>query len=80
MYEVHPANDGAGNIGGNPVGHLWAPRWKVNEDLGLTMDDDCFVVLYRTEAGRWRPGTHIPPEAVQLLMQITHYRLDDRQQ
>lgn len=41
----------------------WRPRWLVEmgdgDQLGVAVDDGCFVVLY-PHAGEWRPGTHIP--------------------
>lgn len=44
----------------------WEPKWKVDVgdggELGLAIDDGCFVVLY-PHADGWRPGTHIPKEA-----------------
>lgn len=49
----------------------WQPRWQVNVGhdcyIGITVDDGCFVVLYPTESGQWRPGAWIPPAAAKLL-------------
>ena len=63
-----------------PVQQLWEPTLFVNDELGVAIDDGCGVVLYKTEAGQWRPGTHIPPQAIALLSELTRYRADCRPQ
>ncbi len=49
----------------------WQPRWRVDVghgcEVGITTDDGCFVVLYPTEVGQWRPGKHIPIAAARLI-------------
>lgn len=50
----------------------WKPQWEVkdgDDKVGITVDDGCFVVLFPTEDGRWRPGTHIPKPVAE---SITH--------
>lgn len=51
--------------------NLWNPEWKVDlgdgSELGVAIDDSCYVVLYPTEDGRWRPGNHIPPAIARLI-------------
>jgi hypothetical protein len=51
----------------------WEPRWRVDVgsgcEVGLTVDDHCYVVLlphYSTESSEpagWRPGKWIPRAA-----------------
>ena len=54
-----------------PALDLWQPRWTVDVghgcEVGVTTDDGCFLVLYPTKAGRWRPGAHIPTAAARLM-------------
>lgn len=48
----------------------WQPTWLVEVDgqnLGVGIDDHCFVVLYPQEGGGWRPGTHIPEAIARFL-------------
>ena len=51
----------------------WHPQWIINighnNDLGLTIDDGCLVVLYPCEAG-WKPGTHIPKAAIDKIVEL----------
>ena len=48
----------------------WQPRWKVTDsrgdDVGITVDDHCFVVLVQNE-GRWKPSAWIPAGAAKLI-------------
>ena len=50
--------------------------------LGVTLDDHCFVVLYPQENGRWKPGTHIPEPIARFLSSVVvpdwanHYKGD----
>ncbi len=52
----------------------WQPRWRVDVghgcEVGVTVDDGCFVVLYPDEMGQWRPGTHIPVAAACLMKMV----------
>lgn len=47
------------------------PEWKVDVgsdcELGIAIDDGCFLVLYPNETGQWLPGKHIPPEVAKKL-------------
>lgn len=49
----------------------WHPQWTVDVgqgcEVGITIDDGCFVVLCANEVGQWRPATHIPAAAARLL-------------
>jgi len=49
----------------------WQPRWRVDVghgcEVGITIDDGCFVVLYQNESEQWRPGSHIPLAAARLI-------------
>lgn len=42
------------------------PKWTVDVgsgcEVGLTIDDGCFVVLY-PQGGGWKPGSYIPKAA-----------------
>ena len=52
----------------------WQPEWRVDVghgcEVGVATDDGCFVVLYPTENGEWRPGKHIPPAAARLIGEL----------
>jgi len=53
----------------------WKPRWVVDvghgTQLGLTIDDGCFVVLYPKSGGEtWKPGTHIPRAVAERISQL----------
>jgi len=45
-------------------GTRWHPKWIVTAqagyDLGLIVDDHCFVALVPDQNGQWRPAYHIP--------------------
>jgi len=66
-----PPGESYGSDTRNPAKDLWQPDWEIdvapNSKLGIVMDDGCFVVLYPTEAGQWRPGTHIPAEVARFI-------------
>ena len=42
----------------------YKPEWKVDVgsgcELGISIDDGCFLVLYPKENDTWKPGKHIP--------------------
>ena len=46
---------------------VWTPKWLVDCgkgcEVGITIDDHCFVVLAKNWADQWMPTTHIPWEA-----------------
>jgi hypothetical protein len=50
------------------------PQWVVECgrgcEVGIIVDDRCFVVLAKTRTGGWAPTTHIPNEAVFKLAQL----------
>lgn len=52
---------------------IWEPRWIVDigqgSECGLTIDDGCFVVLYRHQ-GNWRPGNHIPKQVAAKIAEL----------
>ncbi|MBA7678139.1 hypothetical protein ES703_86410 [subsurface metagenome] len=68
VKESHP------NDRGCPVKDVWQPEQIVDVGhgckLGVTTDDGCFVVLYPTEFGQWRLGTHIPGPVAKILGQL----------
>ena len=47
----------------------WIPEWLVDVgkscEVGIAIDDSCFVVLVKSWAGQWLPATHIPPRAAE---------------
>ena len=49
----------------------YVPEWKVDVgsgcELGIAIDDGCFLVLYPKETGQWLPGKHIPPAVARKL-------------
>lgn len=64
VYEIDPGIENRPN---------WKPKWVVkdgDDKLGITIDDGCFVVLYQTEEGRWRPGTHIPKPVAESITKL----------
>jgi hypothetical protein len=48
-------------------GPQWVPQWIVpvgkDSEVGITVDDHCFVVLVKHWSGRWVPTSHVPSEA-----------------
>jgi len=50
------------------------PKWKVDVgsgcELGIAVDDGCFMVLYRNKTGQWLPGKHIPPAVASKLGEL----------
>jgi len=54
-----------------PTSELWHPEWLVDDgnevQIGIVMDDGCYVVLAQTHIGHWRPITHIPVEAAKMI-------------
>ena len=43
----------------------WQPRWVVRlpsgSEVGITLDDGCYVVLtFHVDIGAWKPAYHIP--------------------
>lgn len=38
--------------------------------VGITSDDGCFLVLYPQPRGGWRPGKHIPRQAVEKMAEL----------
>ena len=44
----------------------WQPRWLVDIgnqcQVGIDIDDHCFVVLTKNVVGSWTPSEWIPPE------------------
>lgn len=54
-----------------PASVTWIPRWLVDCgkgcEVGITIDDHCFVVLAKSSSGQWGPATHIPWQAVDKL-------------
>lgn len=67
---VESVKDGVGC----PIQDIWQPDQIVDVGhgckLGITTDDGCFVVLYPTEFGQWRPGTHIPPPVAKVIGEL----------
>ena len=45
---------------------IWQPRWFVNfanqPQVGIDIDDHCFVVLTKNTVGGWTPSEYIPPK------------------
>jgi hypothetical protein len=50
-----------------PSRPAWTPRWLVecgkDSEVGITIDDHCFVVLAKDWNDNWGPATHIPWQA-----------------
>jgi len=66
--------DAAKKLSTRPTINIWQPKKIVDVGggckLGIATDDGCFVVLYPTEAGQWRPGTHIPIPVARLIGEL----------
>ena len=52
----------------------WQPEWIVDIghgcEVGITIDDGCFVVLCKDWWGNWRPSPHIPHQVVHFLDEL----------
>ena len=51
----------------SPAASSWKPKWIIPDNsgiggIGLQVDDHCFVVLVKNQAGQWRPVKHMPIE------------------
>jgi hypothetical protein len=44
----------------------WTAEWVLTEDLGLAIDDGCFVALTRRDDG-WRPTAWVPQDAARMI-------------
>ena len=67
----------------------WKPSWISSHEpnVGLVIDDHCFLVLLEQEDGSWKPTTWIPRAGVELIRryssqldeerQMTHFEGDD---
>ncbi len=57
-----------------PAVNLWQAQWRVDVgngcEVGITVDDGTFVVLYPYGHNRWRPGKHIPVPVAQKLGEL----------
>lgn len=57
----------------------WVPRWLVDCgkrcEVGITIDDHCFVVLAKDWSGKWGPTSHIPPVVAQRLSELADTEL-----
>ena len=49
----------------------WQPQWTVDIghgcEVGVTVDDGCFLILCPDETGQWWPGQWIPPAVARLI-------------
>ena len=71
--------------GGDPAVR-WTPLWIVpcgkDNEVGIIIDDHCFVVLAKTWADQWMPTSHIPELAVRYMARLlaepplSRYKLD----
>lgn len=63
-----------------PTGPVWIPRWLVDCgkgcEVGITIDDHCFVVLVKDWHGNWRPARHIPREVAERLAELSYFLLE----
>ena len=54
----------------------YKPKWKVDVgsgcELGISIDDGCFLVLYLKENSHWKPGKLIPPAVAIKLGNLTN--------
>ena len=51
----------------------WMPKWIVKmkpNNIGITIDDHCYLVLVRKEGGQWMPTKWIPKEAVIFIAEL----------
>jgi len=65
----------------SPAKSNWQPQHIVDIghgcDMGIAIDDHCFVVLYPTETGQWRPGKHIPKQVARQIGKLVKQGLLD---
>ena len=57
------------------------PQWKVDVgqgcEVGVAIDDGCYLVLLPSEVGQWRPTTYIPRAVALFLGQLaSRYKAD----
>ncbi len=59
----------------------WKPKWMLSDpDIGLTVDDDCFVVLVNDGQGHWYPTTHTPLKMTRAVSDtISRYMADSNE-
>ena len=57
-----------------PTSDVWHPQWLVDVgsevQVGIALDDGCYVVLAQTQIGQWKPTTHVPVEAAKMLSRL----------
>ena len=50
----------------NPISPIWRPRWFIDIgnkcQVGIDIDDHCFVALTKNVVGSWTPTEWIPPK------------------
>ena len=65
---------------GDPIKRSrWRPRWILDEPkLGMTIDDDCIVVLTDNGQSGWCPMTHVPLKTVPAIWEILSRYKSDR--
>ena len=59
----------------------WQPEWLVEDkhgcNLGITIDDHCFIVLSPDTEGQWHPIKHIPNTVARRIGQLANESLLD---
>lgn len=64
------------DLGSDPSA-TWLPRWIVDCgrdcEVGIAVDDHCFVVLAKTFDGQWHPTKHIPRQAAEKLGELADH-------
>jgi len=54
-----------------PISNPWEPTWIIpsgkESEVGVLIDDGCFVVLTQGHSDQWKPITHIPISVIQKL-------------
>ena len=77
------------NLGEDPVARFddmprmeatWSPDWRVpvgQGEMGVTVDDGCFVALTQDEWGYWNPVAHVPAIVAQSMGQAADLLLEE---
>jgi hypothetical protein len=62
------------DVATQPKTTAWTPKWIVDCgkdcEVGLTVDDHCFLVLIKGDSGEWQPCKHIPREAAKKMWEL----------
>ena len=78
MIDIKSKSDIKPKKRGRPICQYHESEWKPKRivttcggsEVGITIDDHCFVVLSTDGKGQWNPSNHIPSVAAKLIGQL----------